>query len=45
MLNGFSIQIRYPDNKIYLTKDELEVAIMISEEFRNFAIKTIGIKE
>ena len=45
LLNGFSVQIRYPDNKIYLTKDELEVAIKISEEFRNFAIKTIGVKE
>lgn len=25
MLNGFSVQIRYPDNTIYLTKDELSL--------------------
>ncbi len=45
LLNGFSVQIRYPDNKIFLTKDELATAIGISEEFRAFAIKTIGIIE
>ncbi len=45
MLNGFSVQIRYPDNTIYLTKEELETSISISQEFRDFAIKTIGIKE
>jgi HEPN domain-containing protein len=45
LLNGFSVQIRYPDNKIYLTKEELEIAINISQEFRDLAIKTIGIKE
>ena len=45
MLNGFSVQIRYPDNIIYLTKDELEASIHISQEFRIFAIKTIGLKE
>ena len=45
LLNGFSVQIRYPDNTIYLTKEELEISINISEEFRNFAIKTIGIIE
>ncbi len=45
LLNGFSVQIRYPDNTVYLTKDELEESIKISEEFRALAIKTIGIKE
>ena len=45
LLNGFSIKIRYPDTTIYLTKDELETSIKISQEFRDFAIKTIGIKE
>jgi HEPN domain-containing protein len=45
ILNGFSVQIRYPDNAIYLTKEELETSISISQEFRDFAIKTIGIKE
>lgn len=45
LLNGFAVQIRYPDNTIYLTKDELETSINISQEFRELAIKTIGIKE
>lgn len=45
MLNGFSVQIRYPDNTIYLTRDELETSIKISQEFRDFAIKSIGINE
>jgi HEPN domain-containing protein len=45
LLNGFSVQIRYPDHKIYMTKDELETSITISQEFREFAFKIIGIKE
>jgi HEPN domain-containing protein len=45
LLNGFSVQIRYPDHKIFMTKDELESAINISQDFRKFAIKTIGIIE
>lgn len=43
-LNNFGIQIRYPNKIIKLTKDELETAIHISEEFRLFAIKIIGIE-
>lgn len=45
LLNGFSVQIRYPDNTIFLTKDELEISINIAQKFRTLAIKTIGIKE
>ena len=45
LLNGFSVQIRYPDNTILLTKDELEISINIAQKFRELAIKTIGIKE
>lgn len=45
LLNGFSIQIRYPDNIIFLTTEELESALNISADFRNFAIEIIGIKE
>jgi hypothetical protein len=45
MLNEFSVRIRYPDNTIYLTKDELETCIHIAHGFREYAIKTIGIKE
>jgi HEPN domain-containing protein len=45
MLNGFSVQIRYPDSTIFLTNEELETSIMISQEFRDLAIKQIGIEE
>lgn len=45
LLNGFSVQIRYPDYVIHLTKEELENAINISQEFRELAIKLIGINE
>lgn len=45
MLNSFSVQIRYPDATIYLTKDELETCIEISQDFRSFAMITIGIND
>jgi hypothetical protein len=45
VLNGFSVQIRYPHNTVYLTTEELELSIAISEVFRAFAINTIGITE
>ena len=44
-LNGFSVQIRYPNKIIKLSKDELEEAISTSQEFRLFAIEQIGIIE
>ena len=43
LLNGFSVQIRYPDRKIYLSKDELETSISITQKFREFTINKIGI--
>lgn len=45
LLNGFSVQIRYPNKNIYLSKEELETSIAITQEFRDLAIKIIGIKE
>ncbi len=45
LLNGFSVQIRYPDKSIYLTKEELETSVQLAQEFRHFAINTIGIAE
>jgi HEPN domain-containing protein len=45
LLNGFSVQIRYPDHVIHLTKEELEAAIKISQEFREMSIKLVGIQE
>lgn len=44
LLNGFSVQIRYPDKTIYLSHEELKTAIEIAQEFREFAIKLIEIK-
>lgn len=43
-LNSFSVQIRYPNKILYLTKEELEIAIEISEEFRTFSIEIIGLE-
>lgn len=45
LLNGFSVQIRYPNKNIYLSKEELEVSIAITQEFRDLAINLIGHKE
>lgn len=42
-LNNFGVQIRYPNTLIKLTKAELEIAIQISEEFRAFSVKEIGL--
>jgi HEPN domain-containing protein len=43
ILNGFSVQIRYPDSIVKLTKEEIESAIKIAEEFRKFALQNINI--
>ncbi len=45
LLNGFSVQIRYPNKIDHMTKEELEEAISIAQEFRIWAIEKIGIKE
>lgn len=45
LLNGFSVQIRYPDKTIYLSKEELATAIEIAQDFRMFTIDLIGIKD
>ncbi len=43
-LNSFGVQIRYPNKIIKLTKEELESAIQISEEFRAFSVDFLGLK-
>jgi HEPN domain-containing protein len=43
LLNGFSVEIRYPDQIIHLTEDELKTAISIADDFRQFAISVIGL--
>jgi len=45
LLNGFSVQIRYPDSTIVLSKEELVTAIAIAENFRVFAVQIIGLIE
>ncbi len=41
LLNSFSVQIRYPNKVLNLSKEELETAIEISQEFRNFVVGKI----
>jgi len=41
LLNGFGVEIRYPDQIIYLTKDEIEQAILIAEDFRTFILHIV----
>jgi len=42
LLNSYSVQIRYPDQIIQLTKEEIETAIQISDYFQDFSINIIG---
>jgi HEPN domain-containing protein len=44
-INSFGVQIRYPNEIIHLSKEELESAIEIADGFKDFAVKTIGIEE
>jgi HEPN domain-containing protein len=43
-LNSFSVQIRYPNTIIKLTKEEIESSIQIAEDFRKFAIQLTEIE-
>lgn len=45
LLNGFSVQIRYPNKNIYLSKEELETSINITQEFRGLVIRIVGMEE
>ena len=40
-LEGFGVDVRYPNHKIFLTKEELADIIRITGEFREFVIKNI----
>ncbi len=42
-LNNVGVQIRYPNKIINLTKEEIESALEISQEFRDFVVFIIGI--
>lgn len=42
-LNSYSVQIRYPNKTIKLSKEEIETAIQIAEGFRKFALELIEI--
>ena len=43
VLNGFSVEIRYPNTHIFLTNDDLKQSIEITDYFRNFAIDIISL--
>ena len=45
LLNGYSVQIRYPDGIVFLSKEELTTSIAIAENFRVFAVQLIGLIE
>lgn len=45
LLNGFSVEIRYPNQFIHLTEDELSSAILIADDFRQLALKIIGLNK
>ncbi len=42
VLNNYSVQVRYPNEIILLTKEEIENAINITENFRIFVIDKIN---
>ncbi len=44
ILNGFSVEIRYPDQIIRLTDDEVKSAISIADDFRQLSITITGLK-
>ncbi len=41
-LNAYSVEIRYPDIKIELSKEDRNSAISIAKEFREFLKKHVG---
>jgi HEPN domain-containing protein len=44
ILNGFCVQIRYPEKTIYLSKEELESSLAIAQDFRDFTIMIVGLE-
>lgn len=43
-LQGFAVEVRYPNEIIQLSGEEIDLAIKISEEVRQFVISTIESK-
>jgi HEPN domain-containing protein len=43
LLSNYGVQIRYPNKIIKLTKVEIESAIEIAQEFRNYVLNIMGI--
>jgi len=39
-----AVEIRYPNQIIHLTEDELKYAISIADDFRQLSVLIIGIK-
>ena len=38
---GFAVEVRYPNEIILLSKEEIDMAITISEEIRRFVVTII----
>ena len=43
LLNRFGVEIRYPNIRIVMTKEELENTIHIADEFRDFCLSKMNI--
>jgi len=42
-LQGYAVEVRYPNETIYLTKDRVEKAITIAKEIRGFVMEKMKI--
>lgn len=42
LLNSFSVEVRYPNQIIQLSQDEIEYAITVSEHFREFILQILS---
>jgi hypothetical protein len=42
-LQDYSVEIRYPDNMIELTNEDIEIAIAITKDFRQFFLSKMNL--
>jgi HEPN domain-containing protein len=42
LLNSFSVEVRYPNQTIHLSREEIEYAISVSENFREFILQILS---
>ena len=43
-LQGYAVEIRYPNETIFLTKEKVEKAILTTSEIRSFTLSKMGLK-